>query len=150
MRAIDDFMKVAAQQRHVNSSLASQYGVILLVLVWFSVPVLRLVIQPPASLSPFPPMKVLFQLLTGPTVKRQSFLRVLFPAYFCISGVKPAENSNRLSKLNTPPQHTPIELWVFEGPNNLSASKLFKCGEAEAQLRTWDGHRVVMNNCVIR
>lgn len=60
MRAIDDFMKVAAQQRHVNSSLASQYGVILLVLVWFSVPVLRLVIQPPASLSPFPPMKVLF------------------------------------------------------------------------------------------
>lgn len=54
MRAVDDFMKVAAQQRHVNSSLAAQYGVILFVLLWFSGPVVRLVIGPPTSLFPFP------------------------------------------------------------------------------------------------
>lgn len=52
--AVDDFTKVAAQQRHVNSSLAAQYGVILLVFVWFSVPVVRLVIGPPTSLFPPP------------------------------------------------------------------------------------------------
>lgn len=37
MRAVDDFMKVAAQQRHVNSSLAAQYGVILFSFYGFQV-----------------------------------------------------------------------------------------------------------------